>query len=109
MAGFKPDAALTVLEKAVTQWDTDRLWLLTGQLRFEAGDVKGAEQAFRKVLALTPDQGHALLMLGYVLFQQEKPEEALPWLNKAVAHAPKSQARRLRDHVVALLAKPNKA
>lgn len=108
MAGFKPEAALAVLEQGVVTWDTERLWLLTGQLRFEADDLNGAEEAFRKVLSFTPNQGHALMMLGYVLFQQEKPEEALPWLNKAVKRAPKCQAKRLRDHVVKLLAERNK-
>ncbi|SCY60126.1 tetratricopeptide repeat protein [Desulfoluna spongiiphila] len=108
MAGFKPKEARSVLEQGVTAWNTERLWLLTGQLRFEAGELSGAEEAFRRVLDLTPDQGHALMMLGYVLFQQEKPEEALPWLNKAVKRAPRCQAKRLRDHVVRLLAERNK-
>jgi len=108
MTGLKPGKARAVLEKGVIVWNTERLWLLTGQLRFEAGELPAAEEAFRRVLDLTPDQGHALMMLGYVLFQQERPDEALTWLEKAVKRTPRGQAKRLRDHVARLLVERGK-
>lgn len=103
MAGFKPDQARTLLEENVKPWDTHRLWLLAGQLRFEAGELPAAEEAFRRALAHKPNQGHALMMLGYLLFRQDKPEEALPWLEKAAKKSPNCQAKKLRDHVVRLI------
>lgn len=104
MAGFKRPQARAVLEKGVKTWDTERLWLLTGQLRYEAGELPEAEAAFRRVLALQPHQAHALMMLGYLLYRQDKPEKALPWLEKAVQQAPPGcQAKKLRDHVARLV------
>ncbi|WP_300675079.1 tetratricopeptide repeat protein [Desulfoluna sp.] len=109
MAGFQPQKARDVLENAVKTWDTPRLWLLTGQLRFEANDFSGAAKAFRQVLTLRPKHPHALMMLGYSLFQQDNPEEALIWLEKAVKLCPKGSAKTLRDYVARHLDTQKKA
>ena len=103
MAGLQPTQARKVLEQGIKRWDTPRLWLLTGQLRFEDQNFSGAEAAFRRVLSHRPTHPHALMMLGYSLFQQNKTGDALVCLDKAVKMSPKGPAKALRDYVAGQL------
>ena len=103
MAGFMADDAKKLLEREAPIFKTPRLWMLLGQLRFEAKEYPKAEKAFRTFLKTNPEDGHGLMMLGYTLFQQEKHRSALIWLEKAVATNTGSSAKPLRDHVKKLL------
>ena len=46
-------------------------------------DMQRAETLVRKALSLKPDDGYVLDSMGWVLFQQGKIEEALPYVEKA--------------------------
>ena len=54
-----------------------------GNVSAERGDYKVAEQAFRRVLELDPDDSTALSNLGILLAKQGKPKEAIPFLKSA--------------------------
>ncbi|WP_028114050.1 tetratricopeptide repeat protein [Ferrimonas kyonanensis] len=103
IAGFQLQRARVVLEREVAHWDTPRLWLLTGQLRFDDGELEPALTAFRRVLTHTPDHRYALTMTGYILFLQDKLDAALPWLDKAADDRPGNQAGALSDYIKELL------
>ncbi len=48
------------------------------------GDLAAAASAYERALALAPDLGDALNGLGVVLVQQNRPRDAVPWLERAV-------------------------
>ena len=54
-----------------------------GNLAAERGDYKVAEQVFRRVLELDPDDSTALSNLGILLAKQGKPKDAIPFLKSA--------------------------
>ncbi len=54
-----------------------------GNLAAERGDYKVAEQVFRRVLELDPDNSTALSNLGTLLAKQGKPKDAIPFLKSA--------------------------
>ena len=54
-----------------------------GNLAAERRDYKVAEQAFRRVLELDPDNSTALSNLGILLAKQGKPKDAIPFLKSA--------------------------
>jgi len=47
------------------------------------GDLDGAATAYRRALARAPNLGDAANGLGAVLVQQQRPAEAVPWLEQA--------------------------
>jgi Tfp pilus assembly protein PilF len=47
-------------------------------------DLHGAEQSFRQLLKLKPDDAQGQLHLGYVLLKQKKPAESKTWLLKSI-------------------------
>ncbi|MEM6911964.1 MAG: tetratricopeptide repeat protein [Verrucomicrobiota bacterium] len=55
-----------------------------GNLQFELGQLDEAAESFRAALALTPDFRRAHRNLGILHFRQEKPEEALTHLTRAI-------------------------
>ncbi|MGE3932340.1 MAG: tetratricopeptide repeat protein [Rhodospirillaceae bacterium] len=56
--------------------------------RHQAGDLAGAERAYRKVLARAPQQPHALHLLGVVLHQKGENAEAARLIGKAIKALP---------------------
>ncbi|MBI2949588.1 MAG: tetratricopeptide repeat protein, partial [Verrucomicrobia bacterium] len=54
------------------------------------GNLEEAGQRYRAVLDADPNQPSALHLMGLLAVQQEKPEEALDWLGKALAVNPRS-------------------
>lgn len=62
-----------------------------GLSRAELGDVDGAEEDFRRVLELAPDDAHALNALGYTLADAgRKLEEARELIERALEQEPDS-------------------
>lgn len=53
-----------------------------------AGDLDQAESAYREFLSTHPGHAEAARLLGTLLAQAQRFEEALFWLEQAVAHAP---------------------
>ncbi len=58
---------------------------------FALGDRLGAENAFRLALGIDPGDGDALISLGKICFESQRPEEALEYLEKAVRENPSDQ------------------
>jgi tetratricopeptide (TPR) repeat protein len=82
-------AALLTYQEAV--WlDAGNAEALTGlgRTRRHLGDYAGAEQALLAALSLRPNHRWALESLGTVMVETDRPEEAIPHLEKAVALAP---------------------
>lgn len=59
-----------------------------------AGRLAEAEEIYRSVLAIVPEQTDALLLLGHVLKQQNKIEEAVAVFGRLVALAPQDPVAR---------------
>ena len=51
----------------------------------QAGDLANAEDLYLAVLAQSPHHFDALHMMGAIYLQRYEPEQALPWLQKALA------------------------
>jgi len=64
-------------------------WLDAGLAAHRQGDLDRAMAAYRQILALAPDHGPALNLLGTAVLQLGRPAEAVPYLERA--------ARRQRD------------
>jgi tetratricopeptide (TPR) repeat protein len=62
-------------------------------------NLEQAERMIRKAVAAKPDNGAYLDSLGWVLFKQEKYEEALPWLEKAVKNLQGAGDETLWEHL----------
>ena len=70
--------------------------LATGLEHHQAGHLADAERCYRKALEKSPHFSEAAHLMGRVLYDLRKPEEALPWLEKAAALDP-TRAKALND------------
>lgn len=61
------------------------LWLSLGSARGRAGDLIGAESAFRRAHELAPNYARTNWALGNFLFREGRDDEAFPLMKKAVA------------------------
>ncbi|MCE9620023.1 MAG: tetratricopeptide repeat protein [Planctomycetes bacterium] len=59
------------------------------QDRQQHGDLAGAEKIYERVLAVDPDHGDALSLLGVINHQMGKPKEAFVWMKQAADKHPK--------------------
>jgi tetratricopeptide (TPR) repeat protein len=66
--------------------------LLAGELAQATGDTVAAEQAFRRLLAASPDDPQATAALVHLLLQQKKAAEAETLLTAALAKHPDNTA-----------------
>jgi Flp pilus assembly protein TadD len=64
-------------------------FLRAGMANERTGDHKGAERAFRRGLALAPDDAELRNALGWTLFQDGRPAEAVAEYERALAADPK--------------------
>lgn len=80
-------AALDKMEETirVDPDHADALNFLGYSLAEVGRDLERAEQLIRRAVELKPQAGYILDSLGWVLFQQGRAEEALPWLEEALA------------------------
>jgi cytochrome c-type biogenesis protein CcmH/NrfG len=65
-----------------------RVWLTMGKVLFDLGDFPRAIQAYEKVLDLNPDNREALIGLIRCLIGTDVPDQAEPWVAKALAKYP---------------------
>jgi predicted O-linked N-acetylglucosamine transferase (SPINDLY family) len=76
----------------------------------QAGDLAAAEAAYRRALTIDPDHGDALKLLGSVLGQTGRPEEASRMLERARDVDPDApDTRALLGNVYALLGRTTEA
>ncbi|MBU1360982.1 MAG: tetratricopeptide repeat protein [Gammaproteobacteria bacterium] len=67
---------------------TDFVALFATAEALEESDPPAAEQAYRHLLALSPDHAHAYLNLGYMLCEAGRCEEAVALYDRAVVQCP---------------------
>jgi tetratricopeptide (TPR) repeat protein len=65
-------------------------FLRAGMANERTGDHKGAERAFRRGLEIAPDNAEIHNALGWTLFQDGRPAEAVPEYLRAIELDPKS-------------------
>ena len=65
-----------------------KLQEVLGVLRFQQADYKGAEQAFRRCIAMEPDSVAAYASLSYALLRQNRGDEALQVLQQGLQVRP---------------------
>ena len=88
--GDLKNAALT-LNKANKQWPQDpRVFMLGGLLAEKAGNIKGAFEALRKSVSLSPEWGPGQLELALLLARQNQFAEAVETAEKVAALEPKN-------------------
>ena len=86
--------ALDAAEKlSTTSDDKESVIFLRGSMYERMKNYTAAEEEFRKVLAINPDNGSALNYLGYMLADRNvRLEEARAMIDKAVAREPNNGA-----------------
>ena len=79
--------------------DRSAIWVQYGHALKESGRRDEAEQAYRRAVALAPDDADAAFQLGNLLVVTGQPEKALEWLETALLLMPGLQPARqaLRD------------
>lgn len=88
--GELKNAALT-LNKAQKQIPNDpRVFMLAGVMAEKSGNVKGAFEALRRSVAISPDWGPGLLELALLLARQNQFQEAVETAEKVAAIEPKN-------------------
>ncbi|SHG97560.1 serine/threonine-protein kinase [Massilia sp. CF038] len=81
--------AQTHLDSALAVYPNERKLLdVLGLLRFEQGDYKGAEAAFRRSIAAEPDSVMAYANLSYALLRQDRGDESLQVLQQGLQVRP---------------------
>lgn len=80
----KPRAAITIYEQLLATRSDALLFTNLGNARREAGDVDGAEEAYRRALASEPRNRDSLNNLAWLLFEQSKLDEAAALIRQAV-------------------------
>ena len=79
-------ASATGYRTALSRWPNSlTAWMGLGSSRYELGDIKGAENAFREATELHPDSAAAFNNLAHVLSELGRNQEALVAAEKAVA------------------------
>jgi tetratricopeptide (TPR) repeat protein len=81
-----PEAAGRAWRRASEEWPDEPIaWLGVGNARFRQGDPSGAAEAFRRALALDPQDRAARLNLALALAQSGRPCEGLETLGAGPA------------------------
>jgi tetratricopeptide (TPR) repeat protein len=103
--GGRPEEAVRYLEKSLElEPNFDEALNHLGYMWAEKGiELDRAHDMIRKAVAAEPDNPAYLDSMGWVLFKQGKPGEALTWLEKAVRLLPEPDAT-VYDHLGDVLA-----
>ncbi len=85
----RPSDASTELLQAISLTpETPDDILLSGELAESAGDLAGAEAAYRRLLARDPKNTEATAALTHILIREKKPADAESLLTAALARTP---------------------
>jgi tetratricopeptide (TPR) repeat protein len=57
--------------------------LLSAQTSYDRGDMESSERDVSEVLARDPENGQALLILGWIALQRQNPQEAIKYFERA--------------------------
>jgi tetratricopeptide (TPR) repeat protein len=83
LAAHKPAKAIDTLNRALKKRPTSKLYFMMGQVFYEQEDFEKAYQAFDKSFSLDPENGQAVLMMGYCALQIDKKAIAEKAFQKA--------------------------
>jgi tetratricopeptide (TPR) repeat protein len=88
---------IATMERIADMNDDEELWLVIGNLYAEAGEMTKAEAAFNSALALDEESPIVKTRLAFLLFDQERYADALPYLESAYDSFPENDliSRRL--------------
>lgn len=88
---------IAIMERIADMNDDAELWLVIGNLYAEAGEMTKAEAAFNSALALNQDNPAVKTRLAFLLFDQERFADAIPYLESAYDSFPENDliSRRL--------------
>ncbi len=87
---------LTILGFFVREWVSTSNVYEKGVKLYKEKDYKGAEAAFRNVLSRHPSNDMVHLLLGDVLMQQDRLEEAIAQFRELINRAPKNVDAQLK-------------
>lgn len=92
-SGASSGDAVQMLEQRISRNPKDSLsFILLANLRQNAGDLKGAEQALRRAIEADPDNAFAHISLSRVLRQDNRIEEMTAALARAERQFPQDRA-----------------
>jgi tetratricopeptide (TPR) repeat protein len=93
----KPLKRLEVMEKVAAMNNDEELWLSIANLYVEQGDNTKAETALLKAIALEPDFALAQSRLAFLLYDQGRYADSIPYLEYAFDRYPENDliSRRL--------------
>lgn len=60
------------------------LWLMLSETYIRIDSLESAERSLRNALELAPDNKDANYMLGFILYQQQRADESVPYFEKAI-------------------------
>ncbi|MDP3113580.1 MAG: tetratricopeptide repeat protein [Candidatus Cloacimonadaceae bacterium] len=79
---------IALMETVAETNQDEELWLVIGNLYDEAGEPAKAKQAFIKSLAVNPNYPLPQYRLAFMLFDEQKYGDAIPYLEKAFEQYP---------------------
>ena len=82
------DAAREFDRAAALDPNNASYWTNFANAKRATGDRDGAEQAYRRALAVDPRAADAANGVGVLLVEAQRPAEAVPWFERALAAAP---------------------
>jgi tetratricopeptide (TPR) repeat protein len=74
-----------------------------GELHYDLGNLKKAEQECRKAVELDPGFSYAYLTLGNICLDQDHNREALHWFQEFLMRERDPGATEIRDEVAAVV------
>jgi tetratricopeptide (TPR) repeat protein len=83
LAAQENERARDVLNTALAEAPSTRLYALLGDLEYMAGNRAAALAAFARCTEQDPDYGRGWLMMGYCALELDRPEEARRYLDRA--------------------------
>ena len=81
----KREESLSLLREVLAEEDSDERWNDWAMLQFVLGNAQEAEAGFRLALEIAPGNAQAALNLGALLNRENRNQEAIPWLRRALS------------------------
>lgn len=86
LAAHQPEQAIRILRQALENSPKAKLWHKLGNIHYNNKSYAKAYHAFKQSLKLNPDNGQAVLMLGYSALKAKSRQEAVSAFKKALKY-----------------------